>query len=418
MSPIDPLDRLVSIGSAISGGPIFLELAAADVPTDPADQAERLEAGLKALMEPHLGLFLGPVMIGLIADLVLFGVMLKQLGMWWEYAREDRWFIKSIVTFRLPELMDRWSFWRQGWCAVFGVIGSVFNIAFVFHTFVYNYGRHSTIADSSWSSWLGVIAPLTSAGVQLFYTDRAYKLSGKNKPLALLIFSAILISVIGGIGSKITTVSNGDPSTARKATIFIYLYTAGAVGADFIITSSIMYCLVRSKTGWVVTDKVVNKLMQISAETQLPPTLMAIVFLIIFAYKTTKAAAHPGEVIIDVTSNLTGFFMMVMPKTYIVGFFAVLNARTALRAVFSSSNEPSQRKQNTYPLVNRNGQSGVQVTTEIYTQAENVHENNQRQRGTVYRTSQVPYDEESMGRIDPSEMGSKTGLTWSDSVKA
>ncbi|OCF34583.1 hypothetical protein I316_03624 [Kwoniella heveanensis BCC8398] len=391
---------MVSIGSVLSGGPIFLKLATGDqVPVDPAAQAEMLEAGLKALMEPHLGLFLGPVMIGLIADLVLFGVMIKQLTMWWEYAREDRWFIKSIVGAAGSESL------RPSLLPVYKYV--LCYILYQDPSPLFTLRVPEVARTSMGSSKKPYVVTL-----QVFYTDRAYKLSGKNKPLALLICSAILISVVGGIGSKVSTVNNGDPSAARNATIFIYLYTAGAMGADFIITSSIM----------------------ISAETQLPPTLMAIVFLIVFAYKTTKAAAHPDQVIIDVTSNLTGFFIrdpvelterdhtsnrrrMVMPKTYIVGFLAVLNARTALRAVFSSSNEPSQRKQNTYALTNRNGQSGVQVTTEIYTQADNVDENNNHQRSTVYRTGEVPYDEESMGRVEPSEAGSKVGLTWSDDVK-
>nr|XP_019049963.1 hypothetical protein I302_00383 [Kwoniella bestiolae CBS 10118]OCF28893.1 hypothetical protein I302_00383 [Kwoniella bestiolae CBS 10118] len=368
--------RVREYGGPFCGGPIALQLAAS-VPETSLMQEDLLEAGLKELIGPHNGLFMAPILIGFGVDIFLAGIMLKQLTLWWKYAREDRWFIKILM----------------GWCTVFGIIGTVFNLAFCFHIFVYNYGRYTTLAEPSWSSWLGIISPLTSAGVQIFYTDRAYKLSGQNKPLALTILAAILLSVTGGIGSKVTSVSNADPATA------------GAMAADFIITTAILWFLSRSKSGWVVTDKVVSKLLAISAESQLPPTLLAIAFLIIFAYKTTKAAASPDKVVIDVTSNLTIFFMMVIPKTYIVGFLAVLNARTSLRAVFSSSNEQSSGRRKTEP---HNPRKPFTPTLG------NFRERNEGDK----QVGVEDVDVESLRRVGAgwSEAGSKTGLTWPDHV--
>ncbi|WVQ94412.1 hypothetical protein IAU59_001491 [Kwoniella sp. CBS 9459] len=351
LSPFSMLSGLTNVvewGHPTCGGPLTLQMASNQ------SDADAIEQGLAQLLEPHTGLFLGPMLIGFITDMVLCGVMIQQLITWLAFAHEDRWFIKILV----------------GWCALFGAIGSVFNLAFMHHTFVYNFGRYTEMANSSWSSWLGVIAPLTSSSVQIFYCDRAYRLSGKNKFLAGIILTFIVISLIGGIGSKVTSASLADASVVEKATIFIYLYTTGAMAADFTITTSIMWCLAHSKSGFVQTDQVVNKLLMISAETQLPPTLMAIAFLIIFAYKTTKAAQHPDQLIIDVTSNLTGFFMMVMPKTYVVGFMAVLNSRMSLRAVMSSTQEgSSQWRTNSYPLRTREGET-IKVTTETYVQTD------------------------------------------------
>nr|XP_019049962.1 hypothetical protein I302_00382 [Kwoniella bestiolae CBS 10118]OCF28892.1 hypothetical protein I302_00382 [Kwoniella bestiolae CBS 10118] len=334
--------------------------------------------------------------------------MLAQLVKWGSYAVEDRWFIKITV----------------GWCALFGTIASIFNLAYVHYVFVNHFGTYATFASADWSSWLGIIAPLTSAGVQVFYCDRAYKLSKNNKLLAGVIMSLIITSVIGGIGSKITSESATQAADATKATIFIYLYTAGAMAADFIITVSIMWCLSKSKSGFVQTDQIVNKLLAVSAETQLPPTLMAISFLIIFAYKTTKAAAHPDQVIIDVTSNLTGFFMMVMPKTYVVGFLAVLNSRMSLRAVISSKDASSQQwKHNTYQLRKRTVEGNVKVTTETYIQDERYDPATKtiaRQEG--YINSAIPEEsgeEESIykGELSKTPHTSQTGLTFADALK-
>ncbi|KAK6906941.1 hypothetical protein I203_100930 [Kwoniella mangroviensis CBS 8507] len=236
--------------------------------------------------------------------------------------------------------------------------------------------------------------------------------------------SFILTSIIGGIGSKITSESATQTTSTTKATIFIYLYTAGAMAADFTITTSIMWCLSRSKSGFVQTDQIVKKLLAISAETQLPPTLMAISFLIIFAYKTTKAAAHPDEMIIDVTSNLTGFFMMTMPKTYVVGFLAVLNSRMSLRAVMSSKDASSQQwKVNTYRLKKRTMEGNVKVTTETYVQAERYDPATQtiaRQEGYINNTiPEESGEDESIykGELDKTPHTSQTGFTFADALK-
>ncbi|OCF34582.1 hypothetical protein I316_03623 [Kwoniella heveanensis BCC8398] len=415
---LSELKDVVEWGHPTCGGPLTLQMVANNT------NADAIEEGLAQLLGPHTGLFLGPMMIGFITDMILCGVMTKQMMTWLAFALEDRWLIKIIV----------------GWCVVFGAIGSVFNLAFMHHMFVYNFGRYTEMADSSWSSWLGVIAPLTSSGVQIFYCDRAYKLSGKNKLLGGIILAFILTSLIGGVGSKVTSASLADASVAGQAIIFIYLYTAGAMAADFTITTSIMWCLAHSKTGFVQTDQIVNKLLRISAETQLPPTLMAISFLIIFAYKTTKAAQHPEQFIIDVTSNLTGFFMMVMPKTYVVGFLAVLNSRMSLRAVMSSSQEPSsQWRNNAYQLRTREAET-VKVTTETYVQTDSLpypspqtpneshphpfkyghHEPNSFTSPDIIAIAETDEeaDADSVHRLNYGEDGRKNrGLTWVDALK-
>ncbi|WWC87528.1 uncharacterized protein L201_002418 [Kwoniella dendrophila CBS 6074] len=353
-----------------------------------ATEEQIIEENLKAIIKPHDGLYLGPIMIGYIADMVLFGVMISQLVKWASYATEDRWFIKTIV----------------GWCTIFGLIASVFNLAYVHHLFVDNFGTYEPLAKADWSSWLGIIAPLTSAGVQAFYCDRAYRLSGKDKFLALSIIAFMLTSVSGGIGSKITSVETSQSSTYTTATIFIYCYTGGAMAADFIITTSIMFYLSRSRSGFAQTDKIVNKLLMISAETQLPPTLMAISFLIIFAYKTTKAAAHPGETIIDVTSNLTGFFMMTMPKTYVVGFLAVLNSRMSLKVSMGDGGESSQHqwKNNTYQLRKRPIED-VKVTTETYVKSERYDPNTMQVPRQPYVPTTIPEETGYESTIDKDE---------------
>lgn len=67
------------------------------------------------------------------------------------------------------------------------------------------------------------------------------------------------------------------------------MFVGATLGADLVITGSIMYGLGKSRTGWGKTDKVINKFLwyvlreingrslirvRISFESQLPPTIV------------------------------------------------------------------------------------------------------------------------------------------------
>lgn len=49
---------------------------------------------------------------------------------------------------------------------------------------------------------------------------------------------------------------------------------ASHLAGDLITTSVIALFLYRSKTGWSQTDAILTRLLLLTAETQLPPTLM------------------------------------------------------------------------------------------------------------------------------------------------
>jgi hypothetical protein len=47
-----------------------------------------------------------------------------------------------------------------------------------------------------------------------------------------------------------------------------------AVVADLVIAGTLLHGLLKSKTGWERTDRVIKRLMRILVETQAPPTLV------------------------------------------------------------------------------------------------------------------------------------------------
>ncbi|WWC61593.1 uncharacterized protein I303_104177 [Kwoniella dejecticola CBS 10117] len=132
-----------------------------------------------------------------------------------------------------------------------------------------------------------------------------------------------------------------------------------SLASDTLITSSLAYGLWKSKTGWSATDDLIKKLMLITIETQLGPTILMLAFTIQFAIAPPAA--------------LSQFFDLLIPKAYALGFFATLNSRYQLRrAAQGSSGAQNQAhvKSNTFAMGSeRLHQATVQVDVDTYTES-------------------------------------------------
>ncbi|WWC87527.1 uncharacterized protein L201_002417 [Kwoniella dendrophila CBS 6074] len=307
---------------------------------------------------PQRGIFFGPQLFGFCFDMLLFGMIFKQFSIWVNFAKEDRWFVRSIVVLSM----------------LLGTIGSIINLALCFQTFVYKFADFSTAAAPDWQSWAAVVSVTSSLPAQIFYVDRAYRLAGKSLLILISIVLPIIVSVVGGIGTKVVfsiVDQAATPSLQSEGLVFAYMEFAGAMAADVIISTTIIYCLVRSRTGWKHTDQLVNKLLTTAAETQLPPTVLATTMLALTIWIHVRPApTDPVQQAADSTYNIVGCLLMILPKTYIVGLFATLNSRIQLRAVYGHNQDPASltRKLQSYPLreIGDTG-AGVQVLTETFT---------------------------------------------------
>ncbi|WWC59980.1 uncharacterized protein I303_102543 [Kwoniella dejecticola CBS 10117] len=319
---------------------------------------------VKAWVMPQRGKFFGPQMFGMMFDLFLFGIMIKQFLIWWTFAKTDRWFVKGVVL----------------WSMVFGFAGSIFNLASCFATFVYGFENFQSAADPNWGSWQPVVAVAGSVGAQVNQTQffALTQLANKNRYLGVTILALILLSVIGGIALRISYAEvqkAASPSKQTQGLVFLYFEAAGAMAADLVITTMIIVSLIKSRTGWENTDQLVNKLLKLCAETQLPPTLITTAILILNIYvNVVPPPEDPVQRAVNATYSIMGCLMTMLPKTFIVGLFATLNARIHLRAIFSekSDTEPTaqQRKNASYPLRSFENTAGIQMRTEIFVHAD------------------------------------------------
>ncbi|WVW84756.1 hypothetical protein I302_106791 [Kwoniella bestiolae CBS 10118] len=110
--------------------------------------------------------------------------------------------------------------------------------------------------------------------------------------------------------------------------------------------------------GWSHTDALVKKLLIVTLETQLAPTLMMIAFVIDLSVKPS--------------STIGIFFDILIPKSYTVGYLATLNTRVHLRRDRSThgSGNGKAADTNAYHLgTGRLQQATIKIDTETYTES-------------------------------------------------
>ncbi|WVW87056.1 hypothetical protein I302_109113 [Kwoniella bestiolae CBS 10118] len=249
----------------------------------------------------NLGSHLSPLILGMAVDGLLMGVAINQFVRWWNHSKKEATHIRFLL-----------------YLASFGAIcATIFTWATTLHMFSYNYGEYSQFIKCDWIAWYGILDPLTKISIQAFYAERAWRINKRNYVILVSIGICLCLSVTGSVGYTFITRTKTMNDFDSTANIFFYLWPGACISADLIITSSIMYGLYRSRSGLDHTDRLVKRLMRISLEAQVPPTLVALLFFLQFAA--------------DSMSSIVQFIAIIHPKVYLVGCLAVLNSREDLR---------------------------------------------------------------------------------------
>ncbi|BEI87103.1 hypothetical protein CcaverHIS002_0704490 [Cutaneotrichosporon cavernicola] len=110
-------------------------------------------------------------------------------------------------------------------------------------------------------------------------------------------------------------------SARDSANVYIptAIWLASTMVTDLIITGAILFGLLKSRTGWTNTNRMITRLIRITLEAQIPATMSAVIYL--GAFLTRKSTA--------VTIAIVYF----QSKLYAVGFLYSLNARQLLSTI-------------------------------------------------------------------------------------
>ncbi|WVR00227.1 hypothetical protein IAU59_007369 [Kwoniella sp. CBS 9459] len=296
----------------------------------------------EAVFQEHQNLNLGALVFGMIVDSILCGVMLAQLSHYFTHSADDRFLVKSIVSVS----------------AVFGLAGTAFIFFLNCHFFVGGFGTYTRFLQLNYSPWFAFLGIVPSVAVQTFFANRAYNLTSKSKILAGVLAVMIVVSLVGAIGTIPASANmavSSEASIRQNVEVFMFLWLLGGSSANILITGFIMKALLSTRSEYHESNRTIKRLMRLIIETQLPPTILLLCFLIVYRVSTD--------------SFLFYFFEWVSPKAYICGLLASLNSRHALRRTIGSENT-SSKKGSSYQLDERS--PAVHVRTETIIQDDNV----------------------------------------------
>ncbi|KAJ7682554.1 hypothetical protein DFH06DRAFT_1161517 [Mycena polygramma] len=174
---------------------------------------------------------------------------------------------------------------------------------------------------------------------EAFYIRRCWKLTGKSRwalyPMVLLWLSVVgaqfYITITLGLEFKYFTVDHILDETVEKLfrdTVVVFSYwVIGCAFLDITVAVILITCLLKSKTGLETSNSVVNRVILLTLETALLPSIsMAI------AVSVLHGAPNPGH-----NDDLVLFFVFITAKLYTIGLLRTLNARAKFRERINST---------------------------------------------------------------------------------
>ncbi|WVQ72659.1 hypothetical protein IAR50_002218 [Cryptococcus sp. DSM 104548] len=279
---------------------------------------EQFEAASKAFIDRAHNTNLGLFVVASGTDAFLLGILILQVIDYWKYSYDDKWLNKAIVIVATTSTF----------------VCSIYIVVCIFDLYVFKFGRYSQFSETTILPWPCLLDVIPSTATQLFFGLRAYRMSKDNKIVAAAIFLFVLTSAIGGLGTipSYILASNASNSSGIRLKVMVLMWLCGAIAADVLIMVIIMRNLLESRSGWKSTDRTVNKLMTLLIETQVPPTICMLVFMITYL-------GFVDRMFLDVWAQWT------QGKFYVCGLMASLNSRYSLRrAIGEGFDAPTARK--------------------------------------------------------------------------
>ncbi|ODN95719.1 hypothetical protein L198_04337 [Cryptococcus wingfieldii CBS 7118] len=283
----------------------------------------------------------------LVIETFLAGVLVMQLFTYFQYQKTDKLWTKAVVV----------------WSAVWTMVITVYYWVYLSYLFVDNFGLWLPWLEVRWLAKMPLFDVLAVIPVQGFFAYRAYLLMNRNK-----ILLGVLETLFGATASGPTLISKCLP-VSPQLLLMISAWTAVTTGADVIIAGCILAGLLRSKTGWAHTDKLVSKLVRMTFEAQLPPTFLALAYCIEWSQTPS--------------SLLGAVFQALQSPCYMIGLLFTLNSRIAFTTV--DNDNRSQQTPQVFGMSNINNTrrptDGIQVEVQTYVHDDQPYEYNHDKKG-------------------------------------
>ncbi|KAL7414309.1 hypothetical protein BDY24DRAFT_414518 [Mrakia frigida] len=289
-----------------------------------------VDTGLAALWASDPVWYVGGLALASSLDQILFGILCIEVWSYFHWFRKDRRNFKILVC-----LLFIINLGQTCVTLVYGFL--------VFVKEVGNWPAINILVNVEWEICLA------------YFLDRAYKISKKNKYLLVFCSVTILGGVGLGLGSSIATIIAGNDvnfSNFTTLTNLVIIWKTATGVTDLVLTSTIVYHLLKSKSEWTSTNATITSLVRFTFEAQCLPLIAGLFFLATYVY--------------DGNSNLCLIGSFSETKLAAISVLHVLNSRGKLRHDWSGTDRSTEKNTsgNYTTRVTGGGTKGVAVFTE------------------------------------------------------
>ncbi|KAF9469498.1 hypothetical protein BDZ94DRAFT_1303209 [Collybia nuda] len=205
-------------------------------------------------------LILGPILMGTMMNILLFGIMIVQCYLYYERYKRDRLIIKSVVVLLL--FLD--------------ALSSCFAMIMSYDYFVTNFGNIPAITVTN----IGVdpyplLTGVTAFVVQSFFAWRIHILI-RSRALSILIVVLSAVQMLASIGAVIGGVMVKEFAKFVHLKQVSLVWLLGSVVTDAIITVSLVSFLKNARTGFRSTDHLTSRIIRFTVQTGLLTTMFAV----------------------------------------------------------------------------------------------------------------------------------------------
>ncbi|KAJ7884087.1 hypothetical protein B0H14DRAFT_3432501 [Mycena olivaceomarginata] len=255
-------------------------------------------------------LLFGPMMIGVMLNLILYGAMFTQMVAYYQRYTQDSPWIRYLMLYLL--LVE--------------TAGTIVECGIIYDPLIFQYGSDAATIISPKREFLplgllpgdSILIAIVSAPIQLF---TAWRISVITQSLILPGIIALLSLGSFGAGITVSVLVSLNPEFHKfgnfKAVITLWL-VLGAV-CDIVIAVGMTHALYTRKTGFGVIDGQINRIIRLTVETGALTAITALVDLMLFL----------------VFPNTTINFIVDFPLSnlYTLSMLAMLNSRERKKTV-------------------------------------------------------------------------------------
>ncbi|EIW75854.1 hypothetical protein CONPUDRAFT_111643 [Coniophora puteana RWD-64-598 SS2] len=238
----------------------------------------------------------GPFFIGIMINVLLLGVLILQVYLYFATYKQDKKWMKLFI----------WVLFMLDFA------NTLFLVVYIYDRLIIDFGDDAKAATENWVfSTDPILAGIITAMVQCFFAWRV-KVITNNIWAVMAICVCAAGNFAGALASCIYSTFITSFIDFTKFENVVILWLAASALADIIIASVLVWHLRTLRTGFAATDDVINRVVRLTLQTGLLTAICATINLIIFC---------------SVPSGIYLIFNIPLPKLYTNSLMSSLNSR-------------------------------------------------------------------------------------------